>query len=185
MSVRSNGLLEIGSGTRIMAKSKTVKDDEQMLEINLPGTAAFGEGELGQIRNLLLGQHARETAERVARLESEVLATIADLRTEIEDRFAGVHGRITEEVETRNSVAADLTTRIDEEAQARRNAQIDLRTDLDRSATQIRDQIGSARDDLRTQIETVDADLRDQKVDRHALASLFEATAATLTGDAN
>lgn len=165
-----------------MAKNKIAKQQEQNLEIDLVGAAAFGEGELGQIRTLLLGQHARETAERVDRLESQVLAAIADLRTDMEDRFSGVHGRINEEIETRTSSEADLATRIDEEAQARRNAQIDLRTDLDRSASQIRDQIGSARQDLRTQIESVDTDLRDKKVDRAALASLFEATAATLSG---
>lgn len=168
-----------------MAKSDIANDEEQTVEINLPGTAGFGEGELGQIRNLLLGQHARETAERVARLETEVLDTIAELRAEMDERFAGVDSRIAAEVDTRTSVATNLVTRIDEEAQARRNAQIDLRTDLDRSAAKIRDQIGSARDDLRNQIETVDADLRDQKVDRETLASLFEATAATLSGTAD
>ncbi len=166
-----------------MAKSKTAQSKEQMVDINLPGTGGFGDGELGQIRTLLMGQHARETLERVTRLESEVLAAISDLRCHMEDRFAGVECRIAEEVETRISLGADLGTRIDEEAQARRNAQIDLRTDFDRNASQIRDQLGSARDDLRNQIDLVDAEQRERNVDRKVLASLLEATAASLAAE--
>ncbi len=163
--------------------SSSEEETNAVLEINLPGTAAsdFGDDELGQIRNLLFGKHARQTLDRIDRVEEQLLQAIQELQDQVDQRFNELEARLTDEVEVRTSVATNLVTRIDEEAKARRDAQIDLRTEFDRRSTEARKHLMTTRGELTDRIESVDADLRERNVDREALASLFERAATNLT----
>lgn len=168
-----------------MPKSETKQKQQDDVEITLPGTsgADFGDDELGQIRSLLFGEHARRTLERVNRVENQVLAAIDELRTHVDERFAALDTQFAAEVDVRTAEATALSTRVDEEATARREANIDLRTDLDRRSAEIRKQLRSATSELSERIEGVDADLRHRNVNREALAGLFEQAASNLAAE--
>ncbi len=140
---------------------------EEDVEINLdePTGAEFGHDEIGQVRNLLLGSHARATLERLERVEQELIAAIDEATSSIGRRLD------------------DLEGRLDEESKARRGGQIDLRSDFERRSAEIRHQIGSKSMELTEKIENVDATLRERHVDRYTLAGLFEQAAADLNSD--
>ena len=179
-------------------------DLDSNTDIVLPDTAlaSFGSDELGQIRNLLLGEHAQQMLERVERVESEVLVALTELREHVDARFGEVESELAAEVDIRKNVGASLVTRIDEEAQARRDAQIDLRFAVERSTEQITDQLKAQRSELADRIESTNADMRERdlevrrrqvelgkrtdglqerSVDRELLAKLFTTAAIDLT----
>ena len=143
------------------------KNAEEEIEIHLPGTAGgdFGDGEIGQIRNLLMGEQNRAMVERVNRVETELLAALDDMSKKIDARLN------------------ELTSRLEGETSTREGLEIDLRSDIERQSTEIRHQIGSAQMELKDQIENVDATLRERHVDRYSLAGFFEQAAAELNRD--
>ena len=142
-------------------------DLDSNTDIVLPDTAlaSFGSDELGQIRNLLLGEHAQQMLERVERVESEVLVALTELRDHVDARFGEVESELAAEVDIRKNVGASLVTRIDEEAQARRDAQIDLRFAVERSTEQITDQLKAQRSELADRIESTNADMRERDLE--------------------
>ena len=142
-------------------------DLDSNTDIVLPDTAlaSFRSDELGQIRNLLLGEHAQQMLERVERVESEVLVALTELRDHVDARFGEVESELAAEVDIRKNVGASLVTRIDEEAQARRDAQIDLRFAVERSTEQITDQLKAQRSELADRIESTNADMRERDLE--------------------
>lgn len=143
------------------------KNAEKDIEIHLPGTSGeeFGDGEIGQIRNLLMGEQNRAMVERVNRVESELLTALDDMAKQIDARLK------------------EINKRLDTESSTREGLEIDLRSDIERQSTEIRHQIGSAQMELKDQIENVDASLRERHVDRYTLAGFFEQAAANLNRD--
>lgn len=156
--------------------------------------AAFGNDDLGRLQNILLGDHARQTVDRIDTLEQAVLGVIDDLRTELRDSVSALEGRITAEADTRTSAVSNLTSRIDDETATRKTSIKDLNKDLTKdlrtTESDLNQAIESAASSLTGHIEdlrstakdlaAVDADLGDAKVDRIALANLLSAAVAGL-----
>lgn len=149
-----------------MATNKTeTAGDENVIQLPGAGGEVFGADEIGQIRHLLLGQHAAAMSERIDRVERELLSALDGLSTRVGERLDA------------------LDHRIGEEAIARAGAQIDLRNDLERQSADIRHQIGSVQMDLKRQLANAEAELRERHVDRSNLAGLLEQVAAELNSD--
>ena len=140
----------------------TTSDIDLDEELVLDG---FGADELGQIRTLLFGEHARQTLERVDRVQGELLTAISHLRDHVDARFAELDSRVTAEVDVRTQIATNLVGRLDEESQARRDSHSDLRVALDRGATEIREQFETARSELAHRIASMNADMRERDID--------------------
>lgn len=163
-------------------------DDEA--EIVLPDALSEiqGSDELSQIRNLLYGEYAQRTLDRVDSLEREVVSLLSDLRSDMDARIDEIDARISNEVDVRTRMATNLVARVDEEAQVRRDAHAGLRDDLDRTSGEIHDKIGGVRAELVDRIESTNADLRERDIDlrrrsdafRGSLAGLLEEAASSL-----
>ncbi len=174
-----------------MAEKTSAKNKE--VEINLPGTASGDavDGELGQIRDLLFGRQAKETLDRLTKLERDVMAAIGELAQRVDTRLADLDARLSDldaslnaEVDARLAGDSGLEDRLDQQAQTMSDVQIDLRASIDRRSDEFRKQLLKARGELGERIEKVDIDLREQNVERHVLANaLTQAAAAISTGD--
>ena len=163
-----------------MAKRKSEKLDQVEIDLVGTGSSGVGDSELGQIRNLLFGKQAEETLERVNRVEREIMSALGDLAKSVDARFNEVDERFAAEMEARVASTSDLQGRIDSQSKVSKKEQIDLRATIDRRAEAISQQLGSARTELRDQIATVDAELREKNVDRASLAGLLEQVTAGL-----
>ncbi len=156
------------------------------------GMVAFADDDLGRIQDLLLGQHARRTAERLDTLEQALLGVIDDLRTEMRDEFKAVDKKLTSETKTREKALANLGDRVTADAQKNAESMQALKGELDLTDNRvdaaveslsgnISSIVAAARSDLSTDIDSLRDDVYDSKVDRVALAELFQITAAKLS----
>ena len=160
---------------------------------------------LDKIRDILFGAQVRDHERRFAKLETQLLAEAAQLRTDLKDRFASLEQYIRKEVDT-------VTGRLTAEEQDRTNAVGRLTTELQtladvlqQTATQLREQSEQAHHDLRNQLQsqaaslagdfgqqhaalsaTLDDAVRQlshQKTDRTSLATLFQELSQRLSHD--
>ncbi len=169
------------------------------------GAKPQGSESLDKVRDILFGSQAREYEKRFARLEERLLKEAADLREELRKRFDTLEAYTKKEVD---SLAARLRTEHDQRAEAAKEISrlLELNSDaletktsaLDEQLTasqrelreQILDQSKSISDEIRQKqeamtatLERATAELRDEKTDRAALASLFMEVAMRLNNE--
>lgn len=182
------------SGSLVDAEAESALTEEHAAGTNLD-----------KIRDILFGAQVRDHERRFAKLEAQLLAEAAQLRSDLKDRFASLEQYIRKEVET-------VTGRLTDEEQGRTNAVGRLTTELQtlagvlqQTATQLRDQSEQAHQDLRNQLQSqatslagefgqqhaaLSATLNDavrqlshQKTDRASLATLFQELSQRLSHD--
>lgn len=160
---------------------------------------------LDKIRDILFGAQVRDHERRFTKLEAQLLAEAAQLRTDLKDRFAALDQYIRHEVES-------VTGQLKAEEQQRTDAVSHLTTELQtlagvlqQTASQLRTQSEQAHRELQDQLHhqattlagdftqrhtalsaTMDEAVRQlthQKTDRVSLATLFQELSQRLSHD--
>jgi DNA repair exonuclease SbcCD ATPase subunit len=169
------------------------------------GAKSQGGESLDKVRDILFGSQAREYEKRFARLEERLLKEAADLREELKKRFDTLEAYTRKEVE---SLAARLKTEHEQRTESAKEISRELKETsrtLEKKTGQLDDQLITSQRELRQQIleqsksisaeirqkheamtaalERATAELRDEKTDRAALASLFMEVAMRLNNE--
>lgn len=160
---------------------------------------------LDKIRDILFGAQVRDHERRFTKLEAQLLAEAAQLRTDLKERFAAMEQYIRHEVES-------VTGRLKAEEQQRTDAVSHLTAELhslagvlQQTASQLRTQSEQAHRELQDQLHhqattlagdftqrhtalsaTLDEAVRQlshQKTDRASLATLFQELSQRLSHD--
>lgn len=157
---------------------------------------------LDKVRDILFGSQAREYEKRFARLEERLLNEASDLREDLKRRFDTLEAYIKKEIE---SLTGRLQAETDQRAESAKQVSAELKDTAlaferktgqlgehqTRSERELRDQIldqsKSISDEIRQKHEALTAllerstsELRNEKTDRAALASLFMEVAMRL-----
>lgn len=158
---------------------------------------------LAKIRDILFGAQVRDHERRFTKLEAQLLAEAAQLRTDLKDRFASLEqyirnevetliGRLSREEQSRTSavdllagelqrLAATLQQTADRlHAQAEQGDQT-LRDQLDRRSTSLADDLREKHAELSAALDAAVRQLTTQKTDRAALAALFQEVSQRLS----
>ncbi|GMV51802.1 hypothetical protein FBQ96_02365 [Nitrospirales bacterium NOB] len=158
---------------------------------------------LAKIRDILFGAQVRDHERRFTKLEAQLLAEAAQLRTDLKDRFASLEqyirnevetliGRLSREEQSRTSavdllagelqrLAATLQQTADRlHAQAEQGDQT-LRDQLDRRSTSLADDLREKHAELSAALDAAVRQLSTQKTDRAALAALFQEVSQRLS----
>lgn len=165
-------------------------------------TGKSGGESLDKVRDILFGSQAREYEKRFARLEDRLLKEASDLREDLKRRFDTLEVYIKREVEAlttrirveqdeRTESARELSAGLNETAQAfeRKTGQMgehqtrserELREQILDQSKSISDEIRQKHEALTALLERSTSELRDEKTDRAALASLFMEVAMRL-----
>jgi DNA repair exonuclease SbcCD ATPase subunit len=169
------------------------------------GAKAQGGESLDKVRDILFGSQSREYEKRFTRLEERLLKEASDLRDELRKRFDTLEVYTKKEVE---SLAARLKTEYEQRTESAKEISRDLKETsrtLEKKTGQLDEQLTSSQRELRQQIleqskslsdeirkkheamaatlERATAELRDEKTDRAALASLFMEVAMRLNNE--
>jgi hypothetical protein len=164
-----------------------------------------GAGNLEKVRDILFGNQMREVDRRFARLEERIIKETRDLKDDIKRRLDALEAYATKETETlAGDIRQERGDRVDANARLareltdtagafeRRSAGLDEQ--LARGQREIRQQILEQQqrlsEDMRERIDEVLAalarethELRTDKTDRMALASLLKEMAMRLTDE--
>lgn len=168
---------------------------------SLSASKSGGES-LDKVRDILFGSQAREYEKRFARLEERLLNEASDLREDLKRRFDTLEAYIKKEIE---SLTGRLQAETDQRAESAKQVSAELKDTAlaferktgqlgehqTRSERELRDQIldqsKSISDEIRQKHEALTAllerstsELRNEKTDRAALASLFMEVAMRL-----
>ena len=165
-----------------------------------PASKSGGES-LDKVRDILFGSQAREYEKRFARLEERLVKEASDLREDLKRRFDTLEVYIKKEIE---SLTARLKAEHDERTESAKQASAELkdtalafekktgqlgehqtrserecaiRFSISRRAL---DEIRQKNEALTALLERSTSELRDEKTDRAALASLFMEVAMRL-----
>lgn len=169
------------------------------------GARAQGGESLDKVRDILFGSQAREYEKRFTRLEERLLKEASDLRDELRKRFETLESYTRKEVESlaarlkaeneqRTESARDISRHLDEASGALQKKTSELDDHLTATQRALREQIldqsKSLSDEIRQKhdataaaLERATAELRDEKTDRAALASLFMEVAMRLNNE--
>lgn len=159
-------------------------------------------GELDRVRDLLFGEHERETNERLDRLETKVENQLRSLRNDLQeqidvlDTFAReekdeLADRLSEQKKAHRSDVANLEREIQELSRSLADTREDLQEALDRAKRSFREdlhtqkktldkEISDQHDELSELVEAAVSQLRGQATDRRSLADLFDQMATRL-----
>lgn len=168
---------------------------------SLSASKSGGES-LDKVRDILFGSQAREYEKRFARLEERLINEASDLREDLKRRFDTLEAYIKKEIE---SLTGRLQAETDQRAESAKQVSAELKDTAlaferktgqlgehqTRSERELRDQIldqsKSISDEIRQKHEALTAllerstsELRNEKTDRAALASLFMEVAMRL-----
>lgn len=169
-------------------------------------SSAKSSGEsLDKVRDILFGSQAREYEKRFARLEERLIKEASDLREDLKKRFDTLEVYIKREVESltdrlkaehdeRAESAQELSNVIRATSQSfdKKTSQIDhllttsqreLRDQLLDQSKTLSDEIQQKHEQMASHLERATAELRDEKTDRAALASLFMEVAMRLNNE--
>ena len=175
-------------------------DADPVTVADTPGT-----GNLEKVRDILFGNQMREVDRRFARLEERIVKETRDLKDDIKRRLDALETHTTKETET---LAGDLrqerSDRVDANARLAREL-TDTAGAFERRSTTLDEQMARgqreirqhileqqqrASEDMRARIDEVLAalarethELRNDKTDRMALASLLKEMAMRLTDE--
>jgi hypothetical protein len=190
----------------------TVKDQDTTLGAPPASTAdpiaaadSPGAGNLEKVRDILFGNQMREVDRRFARLEERIVKDTRDLKDDIKRRLDALEAYTTKETETlaghirqehgdRVDANARLARELADTAGAFERRSAGLDEQLAKGQREIRQHILEQEqrlsEDLRGRIEEVLAalareahELRNDKTDRTALASLLKEMAMRLTNE--
>ena len=185
---------------------RTMKNDQR--PNGGDGKVAFDEqaaGSLDKVRDILFGAQARDADKRFARLEERITKEAADLKEDVRKRLGVLEQFVKHEVES-------LAERLKTEQEARTDASKELSRELrdaskatEKKFSQIDDQIARVQRELRQQLldthqkiadeiqrQSQDgaarlareaSELRNEKLDRAALAAMLTEVAMRLTDD--
>jgi hypothetical protein len=194
------------SGTRMAETTRKAVAGGDGKESADPQRKAGAES-LDKVRDILFGAQSRDYEKRFTRLEERLIKESADLRDELRRRFDSLEtyvkkeieslgGRLKAEQDSRGESLKDLARELKETAKAfeKKTGQID--DHLTKSQRELRDQIlhqsKSMSDDLQKTHEQLSAalekeagELRHEKTDRAALATLFMEVAMRLNNEFN
>lgn len=191
-----------GQGQEKLRSSDEASEDPQELGASRPQPAPPPGENLEKIREILFGSNIREYERRFAEIESRLSKELGELKEEARRRLNSLEISASREIEALNS-------RIEKERQERAEINeklnrgvLELSSALERKARESEDrsirmerefrdeilaQSRSAGEELRNRIEEVissferrAAELREQKLDRDALAELLNEIAARL-----
>jgi DNA anti-recombination protein RmuC len=162
-------------------------------------------GSLDKVRDILFGAQARDADRRFARLEERIAKENADLKEEVRKRLTTLEVFVKREFE---SMADRLKTEHDARSEADKDLTRDLRESSkasDKKFSQVDDQVARVQRELRQQLldthqkisdeirqqaqETLmrlareASELRNDKLDRSALAATLTEIALRLSGD--
>lgn len=149
------------------------------------GGASSALGELDRVRDLLFGEHARETDERLERLEGRVEDRLDALQSDLQQQIDGLDAFAREEQES-------LADRVATQKKVHRE---DV-NDLEREVQQLKRELAKAREELEDTLDQTERTFRErvhkqekalsqQMADQHAeLSSMIEAAVSRLRGDA-
>ena len=160
---------------------------------------------LDKVRDILFGSQAREYEKRFARLEERLLKEASDLRDELKKRFdtledytkremESLAARLKVEYEQRTESARDISRHLDETSGTFERKTSELNDHLNATQRELREQILSQSKNISEEIhqkheahaaalERATAELRNEKTDRAALASLFMEVAMRLNNE--
>ena len=166
---------------------------------------AQGSESLDKVRDILFGSQSREYEKRLARLEERLLKEAADLRDELRKRFDSLEVYTRKEVE---SLVTRLKTEHDQRTESAKEISRELKETfrtLEKKTSQLDEQLTASQRELRQQIleqsksisaeirqkheamtaalQGATAELREEKTDRAALASLFMEVAMRLNNE--
>ena len=172
------------------------------------GKVAFEEqaaGSLDKVRDILFGAQVRDADRRFARLEERIAKESADLKEDLKKRLSVLEQFVKHEVESlaerlkaeseaRTDTAKDLSSELRNAAKAseKKFSQIDdqiarvqreLRQQLLDTHQKISDEVQRQGQDLVSRLARESADLRNEKLDRAALAAMLTEVAMRLTDD--
>jgi DNA repair exonuclease SbcCD ATPase subunit len=164
-----------------------------------------GSANLEKVRDILFGNQMRDVERRFARLEERIAKDTRDLKDEIRNRLEAFELYVKQEAEALAEQARnEQTERSENDARLARDLADNTRAFERRAASldellskhqrdvrqQMLEQHQRLTDDLRQKIDEVLAalareaqELRDDKTDRRALASLLKEMAMRLTGE--
>jgi len=160
---------------------------------------------LDKVRDILFGSQSREYEKRFARLEERLLKEASDLREDLKRRFDTLEVYIKKEVESlttrlkaehddRTEASKQLSAELKDTAQTfeKKTGQLDehltgsereLREQILAQSKSISDEIRQKHEAITAALERATAELRDEKTDRAALASLFMEVAMRLNNE--
>ncbi|MEW6208936.1 MAG: hypothetical protein AB1631_11260 [Acidobacteriota bacterium] len=162
-------------------------------------------GSLEKVREILFGAQARDYERRFSRLEDRLIKESLDLRDEMKKRFDSLESFIKKEVDSLNSrlrAEAESREKADQELS---QAMAEIARAFDKRASQIEEQMAKETADIRDQmlqqyknlmdeilqkhkeisasLERDARELRSDKVDRFALAAMFNEVALRLNNN--
>lgn len=169
------------------------------------GPDMLGSGNLDQIREILFGAQSRSADKRLARLEEELPKRVAEIREELKRGLATIEAyargeidslneRLRVEARDRGKGDEEIGQKLDETAKALRKetaelgersaaAQRDFRQQLLDHAKRFDEEIQRRTDDLAAALTRAVDELRAEKADRKAVASILHEVAMRLTDE--
>ena len=177
-----------GNGNALETK-KAVEDPKSR-----PALEAAGTGNVEKIRDILFGPQMRDYEHRFARLEETLLKEAADLRESTRKRFEALESYIHKEFETlegrlkterdeRSSAHDGLSKRLGDLNDQTAAADRDLRASAMQQSKDLREEIERRHLELSAMLDRRFQELRRDKTDRSALASLFTEVALRLNDE--
>lgn len=176
------------------------RDADGVTAADAPGT-----GNLEKVRDILFGHQMREVDRRFARLEERIIKDNRDLRDDLKRRLDALEAHTTKETETlAGDIRQERGERLDANARLAREL-ADTAGAFERRSASLEEQLAKGQreirqhmleqqqrlsDDMRARIDEVLAalarethELRHDKTDRMALASLLKEMAMRLTDE--
>lgn len=162
----------------------------------------MGTGSLDKVRDILFGANMRDYEKRFSRVEERLLKESTDLKNDMKKRFDALEAYVKKEIESLNDRIKSEHDERAENGKGLAQEFKDLGKNLDKRITQLDDQVNKGQRELRERmleqtkslseesqqhyqelsltLEKAIRELRNDKTDRYALASLFTELAMRL-----
>ncbi len=164
-----------------------------------------GSGNLEKVREILFGSQARDYERRFSRLEDRLVKESLDLRDEMKKRFDSLESFIKKEIDSLNSRLRSEAESREKADQELSHAMAEIARAFEKRASQIEEHMAKETAEIRDQmlqqyknlmdeilkkhkeisasLERDARELRSDKVDRFALASMFNEVALRLNNN--
>jgi DNA anti-recombination protein RmuC len=181
---------------------KATQEQKAAVEAAAGGDPLAGGASIDKVRDILFGVQMRDYDKRFARLEERLLKETADLKDDVKKRLASLEQYVKQELEAlgerlsaehgeRVDEAKDLGQQLRETSKAfekktasmddqSAKAQRELRQQLLETQQRLTEEIQQRHHELLEALSRDAGELRDEKADRAALASLFTEMAMRL-----
>ena len=166
---------------------------------------AVGAGNVDKIRDILFGSQMQDYERKFGRLENRILDEVSRLREESNNRLdalegyinhelASLSGRLKAEQSARTETQNDLDDRVSGKNQLLEKRLAELSNQLGSNARELRqrildqsrmlsEEISSSYEKTSNALDRTAGELREEKVDRSALSSLFAGLSLRLSED--